>query len=240
MKRSLLAFAALFAFAGSAWAQPGPIDDDPADLHIFSSSSFSQSAGGTDWTTLPVFDGKFSVEDVSNKDVSILPWHLVVAVPNFTGLLGDNITKIGTTSVNIGPGPEVTLLSGSAYSALGISGAPNSVSFNNFVTADAAVGVTATSFGLYDFSVSGAGLALLNKAQTNLTLGGNLPAGTVIFGYGFDADGTQFSTAFTNAGVISTQASVVPEPSSFAIAGLGGLGFLGYAARRYFRGRKSD
>ena len=143
--RSVVCFGMLLVFAGSVQAQ--------SNLHISSNGSFAQSGGGTDWTTLPLFDGNFSILDVSNKSANILPFHIVFAVPNQTGTLADAITRVGTTSVNISPGPEVILTSGSAYDALGVSGANSSVSFTNFVKADTTVGLPApTSYGLNDFS----------------------------------------------------------------------------------------
>jgi hypothetical protein len=210
---------------------------DPANLHINGPSGFAQSAGGTDWVTLPTFNGVFNIQDVSSSSEVISPWHLILAVPNFSGTLLDNITKIGTTSVNISPLFEATLTSGSAYDALGISGADASVSFTNFVTADKSIvgGLTPTSFGLYDFTVTPAALALLPKVVDEVDISGKLPTGTVIFGYGFDAGGTLYSTAFTNAGVVQQAAISTPEPSSLITALIGVIGVIGYAGRRYRR-----
>jgi hypothetical protein len=230
MKRSILCLAAMFALAMPARAQLL----DPADIHVNGPGGFAQSAGGTDWVTLPTFNGDFNIEDITNKSgLSISPWTLVIAVPNFTGSLSDTITKIGGTSVSIGAGPEVTLTSGSAYDALGLSGLDHSVSFTNFVTADQAVaGITPTSYGLYDFTVNSTSLALLDKTLVDVNLSGSLPAGSILFAFGSGSDGKEYATAFTNAGVVSPQTAAVPEPSSLVIASVGILCFLAYGSRR--------
>jgi hypothetical protein len=233
MKRSFAFVAVLLALAVPARAD---IDFstliDPANLHISGSGAFAQSGGGTDWVSLPTFNGTFSLEDISNKDVTISPFHIVIAIPNQTGVLADLISTVVTTSgLSISPGPEVILTSGSAYDALNLSGGPNSVSFVNFNKAEVALGLDpATSFGLNDFSLGA--LALLNKLPLDITLQGLLPAGSIIFAYGVDVGVTElYTTAFTNAGVI-TPFAATPEPSSFVIAGASAVGFGIYGYRR--------
>jgi hypothetical protein len=229
MRAFIAGFVVLLGLAGSARAD----FIDPADLHVTSDGSFSQSAGGTDWTTLPTFNGTFTVQDVSNNSVNISPWHIVFAIPNQTGALADLITKIGTTDVNISPGPEVILTSGSAYDALGLpNGTPGSLSFTNFNIAEAALGLPVpTSYGLNDFTI--AGLLLLAKSPLDIQLQGFLPAGTIIFAYGVDGD-TLYTTAFTNAGVITPRSNDVPEPGSMAllVTGLGSVLGIGWFKRR--------
>jgi hypothetical protein len=211
---------------------------DPADIHVNGPGGFAQSAGGTDWVTLPTFNGDFNVEDISNTaGLSISPWTLVIAVPNFTGTLGDTITKIGTTAVSISAGPEVTLTGGSAYDALlgPHSGLDASVSFTNFQIADQAVvgGPAPTSYGLYSFAVTPASLALLDKVAVDVNLSGTLPAGSILFAYGAGNDGKEYATAFTNAGVVTPFATSVPEPSSTLMSVVAvGLLSAGYAWRR--------
>jgi hypothetical protein len=220
---------------------------DPADIHINGPNGVGglpTAGGGTDWVTLPNFNGQFSVQDISNttNPDPITPWHLILAVPNFSGTLLDNITLIGTTSVTVSPHFVTTLTSGNAYEALGLpkGTAPASVSFGNFQSADTTVlgGTAPTSYGLYDFTVSAASLALLNKVIDNVDISStqvppvSLPPGTIIFAYGLGGDGKTYSTPFTEAGVITPLADVVPEPSTLAIAGLGGLGLLVYGLRR--------
>jgi hypothetical protein len=232
MMRKTVLFAAMMLMVSAA-AKADLLD--PADIHVNGPGGFAQSAGGTDWVTLPTFNGDFNVEDISNKaGLSISPWHLVIAVPDFTGTLGDTIKTIAGTTVNLSPGPEVTLTSGSAYDALGQSGLDHSVSFTNFQIADQAlVGITPASYGLYDFAVTPGSLALLDKVLVDVNLSGTLPAGSVLFAYGFGNDGKEYATAFTNAGVVTPFAvTPTPEPSTFVTAGLGLAGLIPYGIWR--------
>lgn len=235
----LAVLAAVILLPASAFAQPEPID--PANLHINGPGGFAQSSGGTDWVTLPTFNGLFNINDVANNGEVVSPWHLVVAIPNFTGAITDNITMIGTTSVNIVNDKETTLLAGQdAYVQLGVpgTGLPNSLSFTNFALADKAViGLpTPTSYGMYDFTVSPLALAVIaNGVPDNVQLGGNLPAGSILFAWGLDQNGTTISTAFTNAGVITQQAFAVPEPSTLIMSLIGMVGFVTFI-RRSLRG----
>jgi hypothetical protein len=238
MKR--IAFLMALLFAAPATVNADILD--PADIHVNGPGGFAQSAGGTDWVTLPSFNGDFNVEDISNAaGLQITPWHIVLAVPNFSGVLADTITKIGTTSITITPGPEVTLTSGSAYDALGLSGfhLDNSVSFGNFQLADqAVVGFTPTSYGLYDFTVGSASLALLDKILVDVNLTGSLLPGSIIFAYGSGNDGKEYATAFTNAGVITPFAvTPVPEPSTALVVGLTGICVIPYLILRRHRRR---
>jgi hypothetical protein len=211
---------------------------DPPNLHINGPGGFAQSAGGTDWVTLPTFNGTFSIQDVSNATETISPWHLIIAVPNVTGSLADTITKVGSTSVSISPLFDGNFTAGSVYDALGLtgSGIPNSLSFTNFRSAFTAVtGLPApSSYGLFDFTVTPTSLALLNGVVDNVNLSGLLPAGSVLFAYGTGVDGTLFTTSFTNAGVVNPTA--VATPTSLVLAGVG-LACLAPSAYRKRRRR---
>jgi hypothetical protein len=212
---------------------------DPPNLHINGPGGFAQSGGGTDWVTLPTFNGTFSVQDVSNATETISPWHLIIAVPNVTGSLADTITKVGTTNVSISPLFDGNFTAGSVYDALGVtgSGIPNSLSIGNFRAAFTAVtGLPApASYGLFDFTITPTSLALLNGVTENVNLSGLLPAGSVIFAYGTGADGTLFTTSFTNAGVVNPTA--VPAPTAMALAA---VGIVCLAPSAYRRRRRRD
>jgi hypothetical protein len=209
---------------------------DPADIHVSGSGAFAQSSGGTDWVTLPNFNGTFTVEDISNKTLTIQPWHLVIATPNEAALT-ETISKIDGSSVSISAAPMVALTSGSAYDALGLAAfnMPASVSFTNFQLADQAViGSTPTSYGLYDYTISSPNPALTDKTIRTITMSGFTPAGAIIFAYGAGDDGKEYSTAFTNAGVVSP----VPEPSTLVSAALGLAGVVGVVGRRALKKSK--
>jgi hypothetical protein len=232
-KCALAAFAAIAMLQCSARA-----DLDPPNLHINGPGGFAQSGGGTDWVTLPSFGDVFTIQDVSNKSEVIATWHIVFAIPDTTGSILDEITKIAGTSVSIFNDGETNLGSGqNAYDVLNVpgSGLPNSMSFTNFQAADVTLGVSPapTTFGLYDFKVdSSLNLPLLPQVINEVDMVGTLPTGTVIFAWGVDTAGVTYTTTFTNAGVISQQAVATPEPSTLAIAGLGIASAAFYLRRR--------
>jgi hypothetical protein len=212
-------------------------DLDPPNLHINRPGGFAQSGGGTDWVTLPTFNGDFNIQDVSNKSETISPWHLIIAIPQLgltpPGSILDDITRIGGTTLGtpITNDSETTLLAGQdSYTRLGVpgSGLPNSMSFTNFSAATEALGgITPQSYGLYDFTISATSFAILSGASPlDILLGdgvggpGLLPTGSVLFAWGTGDDGTTFSTSFTNAGVTSQQSVATPEPSTALVAGI--------------------
>jgi hypothetical protein len=233
--RTSLVLAFAFVLVQSA-AQAGLTTTlDPANLHINGPGGFAQGSGGTDWVTLPTFNGDFNITDVANNGEIVSPWHLVIAVPNVTSGLLDQITKIGTTTLGtpISNDGETTLLAGQdAYVQLGVpgSGLPNSLSFTNFALADATVAglATPTAYGLFDFTISASTLAILaNGVADDVQLSGLLPAGSILFAWGVDQNGTTISTAFTNAGVITPAAvTPTPQPSSLVMAGTGAVALL--------------
>jgi MYXO-CTERM domain-containing protein len=246
-----VAWVAAFALATIVLMQGTASADllDPPDIHFNGpngTGGLATAGFGTDWVTLPSFTGEFSVEDISNKKgLQITPWHLILALPGTTGAITDSITKIGTTTlttpiVNSGESTlTATTDGGDAYKLLGVtgSGVPNSIKFVNFVAADQTVvgGPAPTQYGLYDFVISSSTLELLDKVVNNVDISGTLPAGTIIFAYGEGNDGKTYTTAFTNAGVITPNQFTpqpTPEPSSIAVAGLGALGLLAYGLRR--------
>ncbi len=171
------------------------------------------------------------------------PWLLILGVPNTSAAnpFGSGITSLvpsagGPTSwsylgfqTSMGPGQE-------AYSVLGVQGpTDNSNSFGNWAGADQSHdGITATSFGLYEFAIS-ANLGAKQNVQITL---GNVPAGTIAIAYGqvittststkhghtvTTTNVTIFDTPFTQAGLETH----VPEPGSMMLLGAGVLGLSG-------------
>jgi PEP-CTERM motif-containing protein len=169
------------------------------------------------------------------------PWLLILGVPNTTATnpFGAGLTSIiasagGSTSSSflglmgvLGPGHE-------AYSVLGVQGpTDHSNSFVNWSAAELAHdGITATSFGLYEFAITA---NLGAKQWVNFTLD-NMPVGTIAIAYGqvitsttrtvhghpiTTTNVTVFDTPFTQAGLRT------PEPGSLSLLGMGALGLLG-------------
>ena len=126
---------------------------------------------------------------------------------------------------SMGAGQEV-------YSFLTLSGSGINMSnsFTNWAGADLTInGITASSFGIYVFALSGA--ALGPNGLVNITFNsGSLPKGTFVVAYG-NISGTAYVVPFTEAGLTAGTTSVVPEPGSMALFGTGLL-ILGGAIRR--------
>lgn len=122
---------------------------------------------------------------------------------------------------------------GDAYNTVGVDGpTPNSQSFTNWVGNEVVSLAGVTAFDLYVYEVTPPPL----PGDTISVTFGSIPLGTYVFAYDQNSDGTKaFSTAFTNTGLETQGQSVVPEPSTIALAlsALVGVGFAGL--RRYRR-----
>ncbi len=216
---------------------------DPATLQL--GSSIPPSGADPNLFTgnsIYVYQNQGGAADLHN------PWLLILGVPNtnaanpFAGITSLVASAGGSTSwsylglqATMGPGQE-------AYSVLGVQGpTDNSNSFVNWSGAELAHdGITATSFGLYEFAIT----ANLGAKQNVLVTLGNVPAGTIAIAYGqvitstttikhghpvTTTDVTIFDTPFTQAGLEHQ----VPEPGSMMLLSAGVLGLS--AVRRIRR-----
>jgi hypothetical protein len=207
----------------------------------------------------------------------ITPQLLFLAVPNdSTDLLGATNPISGVTYINPFPGGTVTtgssgaiasgqfgindrplgstffygnMSSGDIYSFLGLSGpgvdASNNVS--NYMTEDAALGVSADNWGIYGFALSGQTLDANGVVET--LLAGLPPVGTFAAAYGQDGTGPDakaYVNPFTEAAAFNDACSSpglcksivpTPEPSAMSLMSLG-AGALALLASR--RGRRED
>ena len=226
---------------------------DPAVLFISSTGTFCQNGGACvvnneanplSPTTLSIF------ENGNGQPALVGPVLLIVGIPNATsgaptgvtlsmgtGTLGGADKYGGTWSPSTGFGGSFQSSSTQdVYRFLGMVQGNGSENFTNWSGADAAVGPSATSFGIFVYELTGTGLT--GGGSVGVTFSSPLPLGSVVVAYGCsvtltgnsqcNAPENPYGTPFTEAGV------VVPEPASLALFGSGVIA-LALAVRRRFR-----
>jgi hypothetical protein len=207
--------------------------DSTVHIGVGSGTSCAQGCAGD-----PNLIGSGDVLDIfqtSGGATIPAPQLLILGVPNDpTNLFATNPIT-GVTYVNPYPGGTSTagsspsfsfandMTSGEdVYSFLGLSG-NSSNSFTNWSAADANInGITASNFGIYELSLSGASLG--PKGLINILFAsGSLPLGTFAVAYG-TGGGKTFDTPFTEAGLTANTTSgtsAVPEPGTLLLVGTG-------------------
>lgn len=133
------------------------------------------------------------------------------AAPTFTGGTLENPGGTSFTSGNLG-------------SLLGES--TTDYNLSNFTSASAQVGVTATSFTVYEYSLGGITLGPSGAGVSGLSA--TVAPGSVIVGWLETSDGT-LQTPLSGS---ITDGTSVPEPSSLAMLGFGLVGLIGFGRRR--------
>jgi hypothetical protein len=176
----------------------------------------------------------------------------IASVVNGPGVSGTGVGQLGGPNVFGGTWNTTTGFAGTLTSASGTktvyqvpglpccSGGGPSENFGNLQTWDAnapGVGVNATSFGIFIYSLTGVSLGQSEYVTVTFS-GGGLPVGTFVNVSTCESGsstsvackgGAVYSTPFTHTGLVTTQ---TPEPASMLLIGTGLVAFGGMLRRR--------
>ncbi len=150
----------------------------------------------------------------------------------WTGTLGGSDVYGGTWNSTTGfAGTFNSASGGSVYNVAGFSkdGGGSSENWTNLSTLDSQLGVNASSFAVFVYTLNGSSNVSLAQTQyLTIDFSGDLTKGTFAMAYGCESGnltssacspvGKIFATPFTHVGDAST---VVPEPATGMLTGLG-------------------
>jgi hypothetical protein len=161
----------------------------------------------------------------------------------WTGSIAGSDVYGGTWNTTTGSaGSFNSSSSGSVYNTAGIAndGGGSSQNWTNLSTLDGQLGINASSFDVFVYTLTGSSSADLAQTQyLTVDFSGNLALGTFAMAYGCESGnstssgcspvGNVYSTPFTHVGDVTS----VPEPGSIALLGLvfGAVGMAGLGLR---------
>jgi hypothetical protein len=169
----------------------------------------------------------------------------VKAYSNVGNVNGSNNISAGSgtfTATSIAATNSAVYTNGSsqdAYTAIGTGakglGTP-SENFSNFSGAEASIGITATSYYLYEYNLNSFASGFGDYGLLDLTFSGTLPQGAIGIGWGcgsLNNCNAQYNSVFTQSGFAGGGGSTpVPEPSSLILLGTVFLALLGIWQRK--------
>ena len=174
----------------------------------------------------------------------------IAAYTNVGNVPGNNTISAGspnsTTATSISAFNTAVYTNGSsqdAYTALGTGAAGQgtpSENFTNFAAADAAAGITATAFYLYEYNLNSFANNFGHYGLLNITFSAPLPNGTIAIGWGCGSTNgcsPQYNSVFTQSGIAAgtVSLSAVPEPSAVIL-----LGTVSLVILRLWKGKRRD
>jgi PEP-CTERM motif len=197
----------------------GPAMAD-STLHVGTGTGTSCASGCAGDPNLIGNGSVFDLAQVSegtNAGISSLT--LILAVPNDETAMSILINGSGGTFEGFDSSEDI-------YAFLGTK-VNSSSNFPNLEGADLAIdGITATGYGIYEFSVGS-----ISPSGFVELMGTDIPLGTFALGLGAEGNDKVDGTAFTEAGLTTTGSTSMPEPSSLMMLATGLLG-LGVVRRK--------
>jgi len=224
-----------FAFACVAWLLPGSITKADTVLQ------FAQAVP-TDVVTATASGGVTTLSTAGNLDTDPTGSSMLVTVTNYLGVPGVNFlayeTFVGVHSVGsatLQSFARMTYVVQEYAGAIAFTSGPGDTGANYLTATFTDAGFTGLNHGaqanLADANPPGSLTLTSDFATFGAPLGMALSFSGIPTPPGLHIAGaTVASTTAQNAGTFS--GSAVPEPSTFAIAGLGALGMIGYGLKR--------
>jgi hypothetical protein len=204
----------------------GPTMAD-SNLHVGTGTGTTCASGCAGDPNLIGNGSVFDLAEVSESaNAAITNLTLILAVPNDS--TGANLS---TLLINGAAGTfEGFDNTTDIYTFLGDTSLNNSNNLTNLEGADLAIdGITATGYGIYEFSVGS-----ISPSGFVELMGTDIPLGTFAVGAGLNSGKNPMldGTPFTEAGLTTTGQVSMPEPSSLMLLATGLLGLGGLVRRK--------